>query len=376
MSLTWHKFVRSATTESAFKELETLTLAACHSRAKYSDYSDEQVIRAFASATDMIIAAEGSSPLFMAKLAVVLMQRNTITLTSTLPAGKGRKLIISLIEEAVNYIKAKEDAYDCVLCQTHNFDWIHSSASYNKFEVVSSGNTVDGKMYKTCILRFNIDTLINCDKVDALADATVDQVKSEPLIESANYAYASSHAGYLLKSLLDSSLKREVLTEEELTRARFDVRVSLLRPGQSQTPLGVHCDMSNVEAGGRLKILFVTNGYSETRLYTTPCVTTMAGSLTKDWFRVMRQHEVQAVTDGSTSSIHYTVAKPFYPIIFTDRTLHQATALTKEQMPVGCEAVWRYFIRIIVYPAERLAEVPKGGSVGVACSYLLSSQEM
>lgn len=390
MSLIWYKFSRadrSAATEASFKHLEALTLAASHSVAKYSDYSDEQVVQAFASATDIIFPAEVASPLFVVPLAVVLMQRNTITLTFTLPAGKGRKIVINLIEEAVKYIQSKEEGYDCVLCQTHGFDWISSSAAYNKFERLSNSTGIrdDDKIYKTYILRFNVDKLIEHDKVEALAVATTEQIKQEELIENANYDYVKSHTGYLLKSLLDSSLERGTLTEEELARARFDVRVSLLRPGQSQSPLGTHTDFLSVDAVARLKILFVTNGYSETRLYTTPCMTTMAGSLTKDWFRVMRQPEIQAAITGSADSTGpaddkiekpYITAKPFHPIIFTDRTLHEATVLTKEQMPVGCEAVWRYFIRIIVYPEDRLNEVPKGGSVGVPFTYLLSSQEM
>jgi hypothetical protein len=190
-------------------------------------------------------------------------------------------------------------------------------------------------------------------------------------MENANYSYAKEHSGFLLNSLLDQN----ILTQEELARSRFDVRVCLLRAGQSQNPLGIHCDFFNPEAS-RLKILFVTNAYSETRLYTQPCVTTLAN--VKDWYRVVRQPEIEAAirTTSSIGPNNYVVAKCGEPVMFTDRTLHEAKALTKDQLPAGSEIVWRYMIRIVVYPSDRLDEVPKSGGVGVSQVYMLTEQEM
>jgi hypothetical protein len=89
MSLVYHKFSRMTGIDPSFEHLKALTLAACHSQAKYSDYSDEKIITAFTTATDMIFAAEAtSSPLFVVPLAIVLMNMNTITLTFTCQLAK------------------------------------------------------------------------------------------------------------------------------------------------------------------------------------------------------------------------------------------------------------------------------------------------
>lgn len=360
----FHKFARQGGSgpDPNFEHMKALTLAACHSQAKYSDYSDEQVVNAFATTTDMIFAAEASSPLFVVPLALILMNVNTITLTFTLPAGKGRKIIITMIEEAVKYLRDSDKGHDEILCETHGFGWITSSAAYNKFNPLPAPTN---SLYHTYILRFNVDPLIKHDKIPTIASATVEQLKSETLIENANYEYVKENGGKLVKSFLSE----EILTEEEMSRTRFDVRVGLLRAGQSQNPLGVHCDFFSPQSSSRLKILFVTNGYSETRLYTEPCMTNMAD--VKDWYKVVRQPEV-----AECVSKNYVVPEAGQPIQFSDRTLHEAKALRKEQIPTGSECVWRLMIRAVVYPPDRVSEVPKSGSAGVPQVYMLSEQEM
>jgi len=370
MSLVYHKFNRpEGATDPVFEHLKSLTLAACHSQAKYSDYSDEQVVNAYETATDMIfVAVATTSPLFVVPLAVVLMSLNTITLTFTLPAGKGRKIVISLIEEAVNYLRQKE-MYDSILCQTHGFGWITSSAAYNKFEPLAGSSS----LYRTYVLRFNVDPITVYDTIEPLVNISSDKIKKEPLIENGSYDYIKQNGG----PMLDELLNQNILTEKELSRSRFDVRVGLLRAGQSQNPLGIHCDFFNPDkinngVADRLKILFVTNAYSETRLYTKPCITTMAHA--KDWYKIVRQPEVDLVVKSND----YIIAKRGQPIMFSDRTLHQATALTKEQLPPNSEVVWRYMMRIVVYPESRADEAPKPGQgcVGVPQVYMMTEQEM
>lgn len=218
-------------------------MTAMNSSAKYSDYSEEQVLEAFEIATDLIFVAEQASSLFVVSLALALVNTNTITLTFTLPAGKGRKLIIYIIEAIVKYLYQKN--YDELLCKTYNFDWIKSSALYNKFKSLSDGNSV----FNTYVLKFNQTKAVEYNLIPSISNATDEELKHETLIENANYEYIKEYGGNLLKKLLAEN----ILTDEELNRSRFDVRCSLLRPGQSQNPLGLHCDFFKPKQQDRLK---------------------------------------------------------------------------------------------------------------------------
>jgi len=354
MTVTYHPFVNDTTNAGVFAHVKALTLSAMNSQAKYSDYSEDQVNKAFIEATDLILAFEpSSSPFLTIPLALSLMKRNTITLTFTLPAGKGRKIIINVIEETVKLLRP---SYDTILCQTYGFDWIKSSASYNKFKELDNTN------HQTYVLKFNTSKPMFYVPIPAFIECN--SFKEEPLIENACYDYVMNNGGPLLKELLN----KNIFTEAQLKNSRFDVRGAILRPGQSQNPLGLHCDFFK-PCVDPLMILFVTNGYSETRIYTEPCITHMAD--TNDWYKIIRQPEVASTVSGP-----YVVPKKGEPVIFTDTNIHEAKALTKSEMPDGASSIYRLMMRIVVYPDSRKDEIPTGGSIGISQVYMMTEQEM
>jgi len=56
----------------------------------------------------------------------------------------------------------------------------------------------------------------------------------------------------------------------------------------------------------------------------------MSDSLINEWFRIVSQTEVQGMMVNGSGFANYIVTKPYQPVIFTDHTLHEAKALTKE----------------------------------------------
>lgn len=100
-------------------------------------------------------------------------------------------------------------------------------------------------------------------------------------------------------------------------------------------------------------------GFSETRIYTKQCITHMSDA--DEWYKIIRQPEIQHIFSGDNN---YIVAESGKPIIFTDLGIHEAKPLYKHQLPPNKSAVYRLMIRIVVYPLNRLNELPKyGGQV-------------
>jgi len=354
--------------EKSFDNLRAMVLAPMAPPNKYSEYSIAQVNSAFDNATDLIFATTYPVEQFPLPLAVILMRRNSITLMFTLPSGMGNRLSMLIVEEAVKFLRPQ---YNTLFIKTYGFTWLRASAEFNKFL------KHDDDVFKTYILKFNQSPPILHTPVSSLIDVGSD-FKAEPLIENANYEYAQNNGGPLLKDLLN----QDILTEDELQRARFDVRGALLRPGQSQNPLGLHCDFfkpieqpdanvseDEVKPHEPLKIIFVSNGCNKTLFYTKPVVTHYPE--TSDWYKIIKQPEIASAVAGPCMS-----PAPGQPIQFSDSHIHEAKALLKSEIPDGASAIYRLMFRIVVYPESRISEVPKGGCEGVSQVYMMSEQEM
>ncbi len=358
MSFEFHYFQKDADNDS-FEHVKGLTLAAMLSLPKYSDYSEEQVNKAFDDATDMIFATnKTSSPLFKVPLGFILMKNHTIILMFTLPGGKNKNLTIYLVKEAIKFLRQKD--YDEIFCETCGFNWTTSAATFHQF------TQLEKSLYHTYVLRFNQKIPEVHEQVPFWINATEADFKEEPLIEKANYEYVKANGGKLLKELLNQNL----LTEDELARARFDVRGGLLRPGQSNNPLGLHCDFSKLGSKNRLKILFISNGYSETRIYTQPV--TMTHHTIDDWYKIVRDPAI----DNPEFRKNFMSVPACQPVIFSDLDIHEAKSLQKSGLPPGKDAVYRLLARIVVYPESRSVEIPISGGPSNGQVYMESAQEM
>lgn len=359
--------------------------AACNSTLKYTDYSSEQINSAFANSNILFEMYVPSSEkiLVPAGLALATVKEPivTINLLFTLPAGKGHMLISRLIGHS--RVVFSTPTIDKIVCRSYGFSWIYGPCTSHGF--VSVGN--NNYEYRTNILHFNQHPVIKMAPITELVTASSEIIKMEPTIERGPFSLKEFFAREeispeqiqkrpLYSSFISHLLKHNIVTKEELSRSRSDVRVSVLRPGQSSNPLGVHGDFTpreseteffcNPEKGETLKVIIVSSGKPGTRIYTKPVNVSIC---TKEWTKVWREAAVQ---DCITSSQDFFDSESGCPVVFTDMQLHEARALTASDMQTNETASPRIFMRLVIYPKSRLSEVPKESFVSLHQVYVQS----
>ncbi|CAH6419280.1 Hypothetical protein HVR_LOCUS481 [uncultured virus] len=336
----------------------TVSCASCNP-GRYTDYSDDQIKEAFDNTNLMfeiyMIDPENAFNV-PSGLALIDVQNRvaTIKLLFTLPAGKGHMLITKILAYARSYFSTPN--VDTIYCNSYNFSWITGSCIAHHF-VKCEG---DSHQYRTTILHFNQHEVKKLSSIPELKKATGEQIKMEQSFEHS--PYDPSHGPLyqaFIKNLLDSS----VITEDELKRSRSDVRTTILRPGQSSNPLGIHGDFTPREPGTNLfynpdpnqtlKIIVVSSGSPGTKVYTKPINVPIC---TNEWTHVWREAQVQNAVVGTNAK--YFETESGCPVVFTEMQMHEAQALEARHMSNGETASARVFMRLIIYPKSRKSEVP------------------
>lgn len=358
--------------QAALRGMRSHVYSACHSspNGKYSDYSEEQINVAFANCNllfEMYVPDPLSHVKIPAGLALVNVMHPvaTIKLLFTLPGGKGHMLISRLIGYSKNVFAVPE--IDKIVCHSHNFVWISGPCSTHRFTKATEEGVYE---YRTNVLHFNQHPIVKLDAVPELAAANTDTIKSEPSFEHA--PYSSELGGPLYSGFIQHLINRSIITREELSRSRSDVRVTVLRPGQSSNPPGIHGDFTprepitgyfcNPPPQETLKIVIVSVGKPGTRVYTKPVDLAIC---TDEWTHLWREDRF----DSAVQNEHFDTDSAC-PVVFSEMQLHEARALSACDMSLGETASVRVFMRLIIYPESRRSEVPKCAAQSLPQVYL------
>lgn len=353
--------------QAAKSMFQSYTNAACNSTSngKYSDYNDATITQAFNQANKMYAVYVPSSLGISIPAGFSLIHTNletkiaSVLLLFTLPSGKGHMLVTRLIGHMK--LALADGQITRIECHTQNFAWITGSCQAHHF--VSENDDISNQpIHRTNILYFNYFPVQMLDAIPCIANADEKSILNEPCFEHAPHN-GHHKIGPLCQSFLEMCRQENIVTEEEWSRSRLDVRSTILRPGQSGNPIGPHGDFIPTEPNTgffcnplpnqNLKIILVSTGSPGTRLYTEPFHVTIT---TSDWTTLWRDANFQKVIYGPDAK--YLDTKNGCPVIMNEMNIHTAQLLEAKNLQDGKTACARLFIRLVIYPESRKSEVP------------------
>lgn len=325
---------------------------------KDTSYTYDQIVNAFSKATQIMIVYHNYEQYSFA----FIMHDNQKAIVLLLFTFVQGQMLISRMLTLLKEHYSSNQKMNMIQVKTYKFSWIIGPC-------IANGFIGPDELKSMHILHFNNIPFFTYNKLNSLLELR-NQIEHEPCHEHLpipkNFETMDC-LGPLAKNFL--TWCKPLLTNDEWTRTRFDLRVAMIREGQSLNPLGIHTDFIQKDKQGFFtnpkeyaKVILLSIGQPGTKIIINPI--SIACNV-KNWTELWRDILYK---DKMTHAKSF-ILQDAEPILMTNYQLHTARVLETNNPGL------RMMMRLIVFPFEQISEVPTYGTKSIQQVYI-GSQRM